>query len=244
MEEDNRERKKRRYEHSKDFSSRRERPFCERYSEPSCSSNSDKHFEDFKRELDSVFFKPRNSPLVYKSEEYESFWKFARKYEQRKKQEGGKGETMKKASTNSLGIPVTHSRDYTINLKLKLGTTRELMGLLPPREINERISEEMLVDFQTVLSYYLDFMQKEKFNKLKKLRETQRGLPIAQYRDAIISSVTKNNVIIVAGDTGCGKSTQVPQYLLKSNFKGIGMQNGPSPQISVFYFSISCQLFQ
>ena len=51
--------------------------------------------------------------------------------------------------------------------------------------------------------------------KLKKLREGQKNLPIAEYKSTILSLVKENQVVIVAGDTGCGKSTQVPQYLLQ-----------------------------
>ena len=36
-----------------------------------------------------------------------------------------------------------------------------------------------------------------------------------------MDSLEKNQVIIIAGDTGCGKSTQVPQYLLQANYAKI-----------------------
>ena len=51
--------------------------------------------------------------------------------------------------------------------------------------------------------------------KLKKLRKSQSKLPIAEYKQQILDTVEQNQVVIVAGDTGCGKSTQVPQYLLQ-----------------------------
>ena len=47
------------------------------------------------------------------------------------------------------------------------------------------------------------------FNKLTKLKEDQRNLPIKQYEDEIVYAVKTNQVVLVAGDTGCGKSTQV-----------------------------------
>jgi ATP-dependent RNA helicase DHX34 len=40
-------------------------------------------------------------------------------------------------------------------------------------------------------------------------------------RSQIIDAVKENSVIVIAGDTGCGKSTQVPQYLIRSGFKNI-----------------------
>jgi ATP-dependent RNA helicase DHX37/DHR1 len=34
----------------------------------------------------------------------------------------------------------------------------------------------------------------------------------------IIESVIDHDVVIIAGDTGCGKSTQVPQFLYENGF--------------------------
>lgn len=42
-------------------------------------------------------------------------------------------------------------------------------------------------------------------------------------RNEIIEAVRNERVVIIAGDTGCGKSTQVPQYLYHSGFNRIGM---------------------
>ncbi len=41
-------------------------------------------------------------------------------------------------------------------------------------------------------------------------------LPISARRDEIIEALRQNQVLIVAGDTGSGKSTQIPQYCLQS----------------------------
>jgi len=41
-------------------------------------------------------------------------------------------------------------------------------------------------------------------------------------RDEIIEAVRHHRVVIIAGDTGCGKSTQIPQYLSNVGFKRIG----------------------
>ena len=44
------------------------------------------------------------------------------------------------------------------------------------------------------------------------------SLPILEFRNHIIESVKKHQTTIIVGETGCGKSTQIPQYLL-GNFK-------------------------
>ncbi|KAJ1733854.1 hypothetical protein LPJ61_001360 [Coemansia biformis] len=43
----------------------------------------------------------------------------------------------------------------------------------------------------------------------------QARLPVHQHRAAIVDAVAKNRVVIVRGSTGSGKSSQVPQYVLR-----------------------------
>lgn len=40
------------------------------------------------------------------------------------------------------------------------------------------------------------------------------SLPVYSYRDEILQLVAANQVVVISGDTGCGKSTQIPQFLL------------------------------
>ena len=47
------------------------------------------------------------------------------------------------------------------------------------------------------------------FSKLVKLKKDQANLPISNFREQIVDAVRSNQVVIIAGDTGCGKSTQV-----------------------------------
>lgn len=45
------------------------------------------------------------------------------------------------------------------------------------------------------------------------MKEKRQDLPIAAYRQEILDLVNNNQVLIISGETGCGKSTQVPQFL-------------------------------
>ncbi|KAH7533694.1 hypothetical protein FEM48_Zijuj04G0158700 [Ziziphus jujuba var. spinosa] len=49
---------------------------------------------------------------------------------------------------------------------------------------------------------------------LRQINEVRSKLPIASFRDVITSTVESHQVVLVSGETGCGKTTQVPQYLL------------------------------
>ena len=46
------------------------------------------------------------------------------------------------------------------------------------------------------------------------------ALPIAQYRSQVLAMIRNSQVSILSGGTGCGKSTQVPQFLLEEFREG------------------------
>eukprot|EP00892_Ulva_mutabilis_P008966 jgi/Ulvmu1/6441/UM003_0071.1 len=50
----------------------------------------------------------------------------------------------------------------------------------------------------------------------KSIQATKQKLPIARYRDEVLRTLEERQVLIVAGETGCGKTTQVPQYILEA----------------------------
>ena len=45
--------------------------------------------------------------------------------------------------------------------------------------------------------------------------EASKSLPIAKHKSTIIQKLERNRVLIISGDTGCGKTTQVPKFLLE-----------------------------
>lgn len=58
------------------------------------------------------------------------------------------------------------------------------------------------------------------------------------FRDEIIEAVRQHRVVIIAGDTGCGKSTQIPQYLSNAGFKRIGISS--LIRIVIIKFDVCC----
>ena len=58
--------------------------------------------------------------------------------------------------------------------------------------------------------------------------ESRSKLPIIGEEDIVIDAIRNNDVVIIAGETGSGKTTQVPQFLYEAGFTG--------------YFIVSCAL--
>jgi len=51
--------------------------------------------------------------------------------------------------------------------------------------------------------------------RLEPLSKPRLELPAASYRKTILSALDTSRVLVICGETGCGKSTQVPQYILE-----------------------------
>ena len=52
------------------------------------------------------------------------------------------------------------------------------------------------------------------------IMEARRSLPSWRAREAVLAAAASSQIVIVSGDTGCGKSTQVPQFLLDNETNG------------------------
>ncbi|KAK4278921.1 hypothetical protein QN277_016695 [Acacia crassicarpa] len=50
--------------------------------------------------------------------------------------------------------------------------------------------------------------------QLQQIATQRSNLPIAAFKDVISSTVQSHQVVLISGETGCGKTTQVPQYIL------------------------------
>lgn len=67
-------------------------------------------------------------------------------------------------------------------------------------------------DLEPVRSLFRKLQSTPKYQRL--LRERQQ-LPVFRHRSAIVEALKRHRVVVVAGETGSGKSTQVPHFLLE-----------------------------
>ena len=53
---------------------------------------------------------------------------------------------------------------------------------------------------------------------------TAASLPVARYRKQLLYLIEKHATVIIVGETGCGKTTQIPQYLHEAGWTAQGHQ--------------------
>ncbi|XP_072177785.1 ATP-dependent RNA helicase A protein-like [Diadema setosum] len=61
-----------------------------------------------------------------------------------------------------------------------------------------------------------EYRGKEAMSEFRKIQEERHQLPIVQSERQILDAIDHNPVVVIRGATGCGKTTQVPQFILDS----------------------------
>lgn len=186
-------------------------------------------YSNHKSELNKVLLGFRRQDQLI--DDSNDFWLFVGKYENLLKKSG---QCILPDPTTQNAGDVQISRLYNKACHMNISLTvkfEELIGRLSSSE-RTKITSLKLRQFVQIIQHYLDFRQKEKFAKLQKLRKSQANLPVAQYRTEIIEAIQNEQVVFIAGDTGCGKSTQIPQYLLEAGYQSIG-----EPKFRIFRFA-------
>jgi len=67
---------------------------------------------------------------------------------------------------------------------------------------------------QEDLELVKSFLRKQDSPQFKTLCKKRKELPAYNKKEAVLQALAESQVVVVSGATGCGKSTQVPQYIL------------------------------
>ncbi|KAM3962013.1 LOW QUALITY PROTEIN: putative ATP-dependent RNA helicase DHX57 [Aphomia sociella] len=71
--------------------------------------------------------------------------------------------------------------------------------------------EEVLKENRELAKRWLEKRDNSRYSKMMAGR---RQLPAWKMKNEILNAIKKSQVMVISGETGCGKSTQVPQYIL------------------------------
>ncbi|MCL7038028.1 hypothetical protein MKW94_024499, partial [Papaver nudicaule] len=80
-------------------------------------------------------------------------------------------------------------------------------------------------------------------SELQKLQDDRKTLPIYPYREELLKAIEEHQVLVIVGETGSGKTTQIPQYLHEAGFTKRGKVGCTQPR-RVAAMSVSARVAQ
>ena len=78
--------------------------------------------------------------------------------------------------------------------------------------------------------------------KAASIDDTRKSLPIYTYREQLLAAVAEYQVLIIVGETGSGKTTQIPQYLHEAGYTKGGLKVGCTQPRRVAAMSVAARV--
>ncbi|XP_013133761.1 PREDICTED: putative pre-mRNA-splicing factor ATP-dependent RNA helicase DHX16 [Papilio polytes] len=115
-------------------------------------------------------------------------------------------------------------------------------------------------EYELLLDEQIDFIQalqlegnkekkedeeKSEYQKIRMtIEETKKSLPVYPFRESLIEAIRNYQILIVEGETGSGKTTQIPQYLHEAGFTKDGKKIGCTQPRRVAAMSVAARVAQ
>ncbi|ORZ33421.1 P-loop containing nucleoside triphosphate hydrolase protein [Catenaria anguillulae PL171] len=78
--------------------------------------------------------------------------------------------------------------------------------------------------------------------KAMSIQQVRQSLPVFQYRQLLLDALQEHQIIIIVGETGSGKTTQLPQYLHEAGFTKDGKKIGCTQPRRVAAMSVAARV--
>ncbi|CAK7564069.1 MAG: hypothetical protein SEPTF4163_001952 [Sporothrix epigloea] len=99
-------------------------------------------------------------------------------------------------------------------------------------------AEGKLTKEQLFLQAQIDAADKRQLS----IQETRQSLPIYQYRNEFLAALEDHQILVIVGETGSGKTTQLPQYLHEAGYTKNGQRVGCTQPRRVAAMSVAARV--
>lgn len=89
---------------------------------------------------------------------------------------------------------------------------------------------DFVADITQAGSHPVEELLNEKKKKANTMKEIRESLPMFKYRTELLAAIEEYQILIVVGETGSGKTTQLPQYLHETGVTKRGMVGCTQPR--------------
>ena len=101
-------------------------------------------------------------------------------------------------------------------------------------EGNEKLDENGELDYKAAAKFSEHMNEKSvarsEFAKSKSMKEQREYLPVFGCREDLMHVIRENNIVVVVGETGSGKTTQMTQFMHEEGYTTFGMVGCTQPR--------------
>lgn len=122
------------------------------------------------------------------------------------------GNAVARNNTDEICLPESEKYEYVFDKEAIIDFTNDSDDQLDDSD-EEDESEEEDEEKQELLSK----LQAE-IDRVKTVTDSRKLLPVYAFRKELMETIDKNQALIIVGETGSGKTTQLPQYLVEDGY--------------------------
>lgn len=115
-----------------------------------------------------------------------------------------------KSKTDEIYIPNADKYEYVFDKESMIDFTNDNENLYSSSEEDDALEEEEEEE------------EESEQPAIVSMTEAKKTLPVFEHRNKLMDAIKENQVLIIVGETGSGKTTQLPQYLVEDGYTQYG----------------------
>ncbi|XP_071657135.1 pre-mRNA-splicing factor ATP-dependent RNA helicase DHX16 isoform X2 [Patagioenas fasciata] len=117
----------------------------------------------------------------------------------------------------------------------------------PPKNYDFVLEDDEMIQFVSSAQLEGTEPQKDEVpdvpdSRWQSAQRARRDLPIFPFREQLLEAIAQHQILVIEGETGCGKTTQIPQYLHEEGYTRGGQKIGVTQPRRVAAMSVAARV--